>query len=613
MSGAVGGVRVKNRIGLMDVLRGYFGRGAPRTGVALRGILRLIRTKPEVLDSIGLRIEEMARLHPERVAVRDARQGLSYFAFNQMANRWAAWLRGQGVGEGSSVALLMENRVELLAAVAAVVKLGGIAGLLNHHQRGEVLAHSLKLVSPRVLIVGSECAETLASVEPALIDALDGRVAWLADGGQALPDGAQDLAAISAGLPAGDPPETRRLRAGSPAFYIFTSGTTGMPKAAVMSHNRWLRAMAAVGMASLRMKADDVFYCPLPLYHNNALTLSWGAALSAGAELYIGRKFSASGFWDEVRRSSATAFCYIGELLRYLLAQPPRGNDRDHAVRVCLGNGLRPELWDEFQQRFGIPHINEFYGASEGNLVFTNAFNVAGTCGYCPLSFAVVEFDAEAEAPVRDAAGRMRRVPPGGVGLLLAEVTKRAPYDGYTDAKASDSKLFRDALAPGDCWFNTGDLVRNMGLRHIQFVDRVGDTFRWKGENVATTEVERAAGTLPGVAEVVAYGVQVPGCDGRAGMAVLRMDDPAGFDGAAAAAQLTAALPHYAVPVFLRLSRQVETTGTHKHRKVELKQAGFDPAQCGDDIVLVLRDRSRGYEPVDGETLAAIQSGALRL
>jgi fatty-acyl-CoA synthase len=603
---------VATRVRFIDIVRGYIRRGAPRTGVTIKGIVRLARTKPESFDSIGLQVQRLALKAPERVAVRDARQALSYFGFNQLANRWAGWLREQGVGKGVSVALLMENRVELLAAVTAVVKLGGVAGLLNHQQRGEVLAHSLGLIKPRVLIVGSECREALASVDRAVLDGLGDRIAWIADGDDALPDGSRDLVRLAADHPAVDPPETADIQARDPAFYIFTSGTTGMPKAAVMSHSRWLRAMAGVGMASLRMKADDVFYCPLPLYHNNALTLSWGAALSAGAQLYIGRKFSASGFWDEVRASDATVFCYIGELLRYLLAQPVRDNDGEHRLRVCIGNGLRPELWREFQTRFAIPHINEFYGASEGNLVFTNVFNVEGTCGFCPLSFAVVNFDTDAEEAIRDASGRMSKVGAGETGLLIAEITDRAPYDGYTDARASNSKLLRDVFAKGDCWFNTGDLVRNMGLRHIQFVDRVGDTFRWKGENVATTEVERAFVGIDGIAETVVYGVEVPGADGRAGMAVLRMDDPDTFDGAAVARHLMAELPHYAVPLFLRLTREIETTGTHKHRKVDLKRAGFDPAQVGNDRLFALCDRSTGYQPLGRETFDAISNRALR-
>ena len=604
---------VRDRVGLLDIIRGYVKRGAPRTSTTLRGVIDLARADRDKIDSIGRRVQRMAHRHPERPAVRDARRGLSYFALNQLANRWAHWLREQGVGPGDGVALLMENRVELLAAVTATIKIGAIAGLLNHNQRGEVLAHSLGLIAPRVILVGGECHEAFDSVRDDAA-AKSAVLAWLADGDDApVPEGQTDLDVASAMLSAADPAEVDRIKAGQPAFYIFTSGTTGMPKAAVMSHTRWLRAMAGIGLASLRMRPSDVFYCPLPLYHNNALTLAWGAALGAGAELYIARKFSASGFWEELRAADATVFCYIGELCRYLLLQPERDTDRDHRVRAAIGNGLRPELWEAFQNRFGIPHINEFYGASEGNLAFTNTFNVPGSCGFCPLPYAVVDFDASEEMPVRDKRGWMRKVKRGQVGLLIAEVSDKAPYDGYTDASASEKKLFRDVFVEGDCWFNTGDLVRDIGMRHIQFIDRVGDTFRWKGENVATTEVERAIDMRDEVDESVVYGVEVPGADGRAGMAGLLLHEGAAFDGKVLADHLCEQLPAYAVPVFVRLLSRVETTGTFKHRKVDLKKAGFNPARSDGDPIYVLKDREQGYTPITDGDIQAISSGTLRL
>ncbi len=603
---------VRNQVKLSDILRGYIQRGAPRTGTVIKGLVQMARLDREANNSIGLLVQREAEKHPERAAVRDAQRGLSYFALNQLANRWAHWLQRQGVASGDGVALLMENRVELLAAVIATVKLGAVGGMLNYNQRGEVLAHSIKLIAPKVLLVGAECAEAVASVD--LAETAPGApVAWLADGERAVPGGALDLDADSATLSASNPDATTGVKAKQPAFYIFTSGTTGMPKAAVMTHYRWLRAAAGVGLASLRMRHDDIFFCPLPLYHNNALTLSWGATLVAGAELYIARKFSASRFFEQICAADATVFCYIGELCRYLLQQPERAEDRQHRLRAAIGNGLRPELWEAFQSRFAIPHINEFYGASEGNLVFTNSFNVAGSCGFCPLRYAVVAFDHENECPQRDAGGCMQKVARGEVGLLIAEVNNKSPFDGYTEAAASEKKLLRDVFATGDCWFDTGDLVRDLGLRHIQFIDRVGDTFRWKGENVATTEVERAIDLLEEIDESVVYGVEVPGFDGRAGMAGLLLHEGASFDGARVARHLQKELPAYAVPVFIRIMQRVETTGTFKHRKVDLKKAGFDPHACDGEAVYILKNRDRGYQLIGEDDLQELADGRIRL
>ncbi|HET8881436.1 MAG TPA: long-chain-acyl-CoA synthetase [Solimonas sp.] len=596
-----------DRVRLRDLLRGVVST-LPDFVTTQRGLWNLIRYKPETMLSIGQRFADLAATQPQAPALRFEGRSWSYAELNIWANRIAHALAARGIGRGDAVALLFENRPEALVCALAVVKLGAIAAMLNPQQRGELLAHSIGLVDARALIVGEECRAALETTGYRPSSSPDLVRYW--DGDGAAPQGYLDLRADSRAASADNPPQTAQVQLRDPCFYIFTSGTTGLPKASRMTHYRWMRSLAGVGQLAVRMRRDDVLYCPLPLYHNNALTVSWSATLGAGCTLALGRKFSASRFWDEIRSVDATAFCYIGELCRYLLNQPPTPGDRQHRVRLVIGNGLRAELWDDFQQRFGIARICEFYGASEANLAFVNGFGLARTAGFCPMPFAIVEFDAVTEAPKRDAAGFMTRVAKGGVGLLITEVTERAPFDGYTDAKASDAKLLRNVFKTGDCWFNSGDLVRDQGFAHIQFVDRVGDTFRWKGENVATTEIEGVLNQFAGVAEAVVYGVQVPNADGRAGMAALTLS--AAFDGAALARHLCDKLPAYAVPLFVRLRTAQETTATFKFRKLELKQQGFDPAQV-DEPLFVLRDRSRGYEPLDAALFAAIGSGALRL
>lgn len=602
----------KQTVTFLEVLRGLRSLlREPR--VVVRGVVNLIRTRAHKPLSIGRLVERQARERPDAVAAMDVQRRVSYAQFNAEANRYAAVLRGLGIGRGDSVGILLENRIDVLIAVTGVVKLGAVASMLNHNQRGDVLAHSLATTSPRALIIGNECLSAFYSLGDDVPDELRNKLLWVAEEpGQSCPESLLDATVELAAADSDNPPEGEQVIAGDAAFYIFTSGTTGLPKAAVLSHNRWLRAMAGVGQISLRMRDDDIFYCALPLYHNNALTLSWGAALGAGAALAVGRRFSASRFWDEVRHFDATAFCYIGEMCRYLLAQPPAPQDQQHRVHVCLGNGLRPELWHEFQQRFDIERINEFYGASECNLLFTNALDVPESCGTCPLSHAIVQYDLESGRPLRNAAGKLTEVDKGEVGLLLAEVTERSPYDGYTNDNESEKKLVRDAFKKGDCWFNTGDLVRHMGYHHIQFVDRLGDTFRWKGENVATTEVEAAVNKLPQVEESVVYGVAVPHADGRAGMAAVTLGKDASLDTATASQTLQQALPSYAVPLFLRVRHEQETTATFKHRKTDLVNDGFNPG-CVSDELYVLLDRQRGYEPLTEAIYADIQAGNVRL
>ncbi|MDX1805091.1 MAG: long-chain-acyl-CoA synthetase [Alcanivorax sp.] len=596
-----------------DLAKGAIQMVPQLANIRRTNLLRLAGLRPGRRQSIGRVLEYWARKAPHQVALTFEGQQWTYREFNAWANRIAACWAEQGVGPGDRVAILMENRPQVLACVAATLKLGAIAGMLNHNQRGEVLAHSIQLVAPKLLVISAECHEALASTVYTPPQTPSLTYLWFGgDAGQVAPDGWLDLDREIAHQRSDNPASTRRVRAGQPCFYIFTSGTTGLPKASKMTHYRWLAAMAGVGGMTLGMRQDDVFYCCLPLYHNNALTVAWGAVLSMGATLALDRKFSASRFWDRVRESNATAFCYIGELLRYLLNQPPCDRDRQHRVRLITGNGLRPEIWQAFEERFAIPRIYEFYGASESNIGFINAFGVSQTAGFTPLPFAIVEFDHDSEQPRRNRRGFMQRIPRGGVGLLISEVTKRRPFDGYTDPAADEKKLLRDVFKKGDCWFNSGDLVRDQGLRHIQFVDRVGDTFRWKGENVASGEVEGALGQHPAIDHGVVYGVSVPDSDGRAGMAAVTLNDAAHWDGQALARHLCEALPAYAVPLFVRLRAHQETTGTFKYRKVTLKQEGFAPNRV-DDPLYVLLDREQGYQPLTTELYAQIQRGDVRL
>ncbi|BCN67991.1 putative fatty-acid-CoA ligase FadD [Prescottella equi] len=544
-----------------------------------RGALGLTR-KPDARESIGRVFQDLARRQPDRPFIRFDGASISYRQANERVNRYADVLVQQGVERGDVVGILMKNRPETLLLTLAAVKLGAVAGMLNHNQRGEVLAHSLSLLDSRVLVVGEECDEAISSLSGA------------PDADTVLSAGKLDELAESADP--SNPAVCEQIQAKERAFYIFTSGTTGMPKASLMSHFRWLKSMSGLGAMGVRLRRNDTLYCALPLYHNNALTVSLSSVLSSGATFAIARTFSASRFWDDAKRNGATAFVYIGEVCRYLLNQPERPSDRDNGIRLMVGNGLRPEIWTEFTERFGIDRVAEFYGASECNIAFVNALGVERTAGVCPLPHAVVEYDQDTGRARRAQDGRLRRVRVGEVGLLLSKVTDRAPFDGYTDPEATESKLVRDAFKDGDCWFDTGDLVRDQGFMHVAFVDRLGDTFRWKGENVATTEVEGAMSAHPAIEQSVVYGVAVPGADGKAGMAAVTLRDGHELDGARLAAHLFDRLPSYAVPLFVRVVDSLEATSTFKSRKVELREEAYSSDV---ERLYVLAGRRDGYRP----------------
>lgn len=595
------------RVAFNDIAQGVL-QTVPDLKTLSSGFLNLARMSPLGRITIGKVVEFWARETPFQIAIKFEGKQWTYAEFNAWANRVAASFRAQGIGTGDVVGILLENSPEVLVCVAAIAKLGGIAAMLNHNQRGEVLEHSFTLVSPKLIVTSGDCHEKLASTsftpkqKPAIT------FMWVESDEIQLPEGFIDLKHDCRGRCEKNPASTGKVKSKQPCYYIFTSGTTGLPKASIMTHYRWSAVLTGIGILSLRIRPDDVFYCCLPLYHNNALTVSWGTVLSAGATMAIDRKFSASRFWNRIHYYNATAFCYIGELLRYLLNQSPSENDKQHRVRMIVGNGLRPEIWADFEERFGISRISEFYGASEANIGFINWFGISQTAGFTPLPYAIVKFDNDTDEPVRNAKGFMERVDAGETGLLISEVSKTRPFDGYTDKAASERKLMRNVFKKGDCWFNSGDLVRDQGWHHIQFVDRVGDTYRWKGENVAASEVESVIASLPELDHAVVYGVPVPGTDGRAGMAAITVKPGSEFDGKAIADELLERLPTYAIPLFLRLREEQETTGTFKYRKVELKADAFSPAKVNEPLYY-LKSKSEGYLPLTGDVFDQILAG----
>jgi citronellyl-CoA synthetase len=573
-----------------------------------RGLRYALKTDRDEALSIGWYLEKNARERPDAAAILFEDRRYSHRELDEHANRWADVLAARGVGKGDVVAILLENRPEMLFAVAGAVKLGAIAAVINTRQRGRVLEHSFRVAGAKTFVIGEELFGAFAEVRGALGDPARDRVLWVVDHGrETVPPDASDASLLLARARTTSPPQLASVKLGDPCFYIYTSGTTGMPKASIMSHFRWVKAAGGFGMAAMALTPDDVLYLALPLYHNNALTVAWASAASTGAALALRRKFSVTHFWDDARRYRATAFVYIGELCRYLLNQPRRPDDRDNPVRMITGNGLRPDIWKDFKARFGIDEVYEFYAASEGNIAFVNLLNADCTVGICPAPYALIKYDIDRDEPVRDAAGRYIRVGKGEIGLLIGEVSPRYAFDGYTDKSASEKKLLRDVFKPGDCWFNSGDLLRDLGFRHAQFVDRVGDTFRWKGENVSTNEVAEVLNTFGQVAESTVYGVQVPGADGRAGMAAVVLRCPIGeLDLQGFARHVRSQLPPYAVPVFLRFQQELEVTGTFKQLKGDLKKQGFDPDAVGAEPVFVLPPRHSEYVPLSRDMFRSI-------
>ena len=556
----------------------------------------------------------------DRPALLGESSSMSWAELDDYASRVASWAIAEGLRRGDVVALLMANRPEYVAIWLGLSRIGVITALLNTNLTGDRLAHCVREANTRHWIVGEELLDAAESALAELDE--NPRLLSVAGRGEAGADFSSshawesfdDVHAASSNGPV--PDSIRAERKGEDGlFLIYTSGTTGLPKAARVSHTKAISAGAAAWKLQGLTPNDRVYIC-LPLYHSAGGMMAVGAGLLAGGSLVIAKRFSAKRFWSDCAQHDVTSIQYIGELCRYLLNSPTHPDERGHKVRVVLGNGLRPEIWEAFQERFAIPRIVEFYGATEGNMPLFNIPGRVGAIGFLPkfvrrlLGIEVARFNVDTEELVRDEAGSCVVAGPDEPGELLIRITKTARFEGYTNDDASNKKVLRDGFGDGHDYFRTGDLLRLDEDGFYFFVDRIGDTFRWKGENVATSEVAEVVSVVPGVEEANIYGVEIVGTDGRAGMAALVTTDE--FDGEILSERVNSELAFYARPVFVRLLPQMEITGTFKHRKVDLVKEGFDPARISDPLFFLDAEKGR-YVPLSVGLYDEIVSGQRRV
>lgn len=561
---------------------------------------------PDSYQSIGKIIEHNAQHCGTTTALKFEDESYTYSEFNQTVNRYANYLLQKGIKNGETVIAYIENRPELLFLITACAKIGAVISLINPNQKGKVLTHSMELAKSNHFFIGEELVSFFEEVKHSLSGNKTHKYYWVSD--QQKTDCPQNYTALKTDLEhitTENPITTQNIKSHQVYAYVFTSGTTGLPKASRQTHRKWLSTYYWFGKVNMNLGSKDVMYVPLPFYHTNALIVGWPTALAAPCTMVMRRKFSVTHFWEDVKKYNVTAFIYIGELCRYLLNAPETPLDKSHGIKKIMGNGLRPDIWHQFKERFNIKNIFEFYGAADGNVGFTNTFNFDCTIGWSPQNFKIIKYDVENDTPIKDANGFLIPVKKGETGLLISEISDKSVFDGYVNNKKNEDKILRHVFKTGDLWFNSGDLLQDIGYRHARFIDRIGDTFRWKGENVATAEVESIVGILKCVEICAAYGVQIPNNDGRAGMVTLVRRTDAHFDIDAIAAHLFKTLPKYAVPIFIRIKDAIDFTHTHKIKKFELKKEGFN---C-DDTVYVLLPKNSTYVQMDKNLLKEINTG----
>ena len=582
---------------------------------ALRTLKRTTKVAKNPDYTLSHQISDLAEQYGDKPALLSKEQTLTYRGLDNRANQYARWAQAQGVKKGDCVALLMPNKPEYMAAWLGVIRAGGVCALLNTNLTGASLAHCINIVTPKAVIVDADLIDAYNGAT----NHLDGEMnPWLygADGEYSRLDTALD--GLSSAALSGD--EVVKFINWDKALYIYTSGTTGLPKAANIIHYRTMAIMNAFAAATKATENDRMYVC-LPMYHTAGGIMAIGITLTMGGSVYIEDKFSASTFWDDIVDNNCTMFQYIGELCRYLLNTPVHPKENKHQIRLVDGNGLRPDIWEEFQSRFKIPFILEWYASTEGNTVFFNFDQKVGAIGRLPkwaekkFVTEIVKYDQETEMPVRGPDGFLVKCEPNEVGEAVSQIlndpSKPAQrFEGYADEAATEKKIIRGAFEEGDAWFRSGDLIRKDEYGYFYFIDRIGDTFRWKGENVATSEVSEALTGYPGIKEANVYGVAVEGVDGRAGMVSLSVDDDFALDGFYDF--VCDNLAEYAHPIFLRLQEEIEATGTFKQRKVDLVKQGFDPSTIDDQ--LLFKDPKKGaYVEINEALYKQIMDGEFRL
>ena len=573
--------------------------------------------KSEKAGQIPDALEKAVDAFAQRTAIVFEDQILTYKALDERANRYAHWALDQGLKPGDVAALLMQNRPDFIACWFGLSKVGVETALLNTNLMGAGLAHCIKIAGAKILLGDTCLAENLNSLA-GLVDPLP-PVWLLSDCADSFDHPTHDLDAALATVSAQRPDRAHRARVkrDDPALLIYTSGTTGLPKAAKITHVRGVGALRVFG-AAYHVNASDRLYCVLPLYHSTGGLGAIGAALFAGAAIILRRKFSATHFWADCVNHEATVFVYIGELCRYLLNQPEMPEEKRHKLRLMFGNGLRPDVWARFVDRFKVPLVGEFYGATESNILLFNFDGKLGALGRIPpllrkaMPMRIVRTDLETGEPIRNAAGLCSEAAADETGEILGEIRSdmaRQRFDGYAgDEAQTKKKILRDVFHKGDMWFRSGDLMRKDKDDYLYFIDRLGDSFRWKGENVATGEVAAVLSAFSGVQEANVYGVSVPGVEGRAGMAAIVAQD---LDLAALRKHIASNLPPYARPVFLRVMPELEVTGTFKYRKADMVVAGFDPGQLKEPVYF--DDASAGaYVLMDQALYERIHKGGMR-
>lgn len=542
---------------------------------------RILKTTAEIQknqnQSVGTHVEKLAQEIPDKIALYFEEKKWTWKKLNEESNRYANYFSKVGVKPGDTVALMVENCPEFLFATTGINKLQAISALMNFNQKKQALIHAFNVVNSKWIIVTGRNLPSFMEIADQL--PLSKKNILIINNPKKLShkfiDLVQEFELKS--IQTSNPSTTNNSILRETCSYIFSSGTTGLPKAIIMWNLRFINQTISTSIETCQLTSDDVIYIVIPLYHNLGFGISWTAAWLTGAAVALKREFSASNFWRDACKYGVTFTTYVGEIPRYLLNQPVTEYDKNHKLKKMSGVGLRKSIWEQFKSRFEIEHIFEFYGLTEGAAGFLNIEEKSGMIGRNIIpGTELAKVNPETGIFLKNESGFCLKCKPGDIGMALNELKSDTLFTGYKDKDKTEKKIMYNVFKKRDKFFNTGDILKLHKDKWVSFVDRFGDTFRWKGENVSTMEVESIINAYPSIEISAVYGVSIPNTEGKAGMAALKIDPNIEFDIKEFSKFILDNLPSYSIPLFIRIREKLELVGPLKIKKVDLRKEAYD-------------------------------------
>jgi acyl-CoA synthetase (AMP-forming)/AMP-acid ligase II len=561
-------------------------------------------------QSVGIYVEQLAAEFPNKTALFYEDRSWTWEEFNEESNRFANYFKKKGLLPEDTIAVMLENSPEYFFVTTGLNKIQGISALININQRQQALIHSIKIVNTKCIIVDGVCLPSLLEVIKDLPFNKDD--IFIINNLESKDNRGVDLQTELTGVSKTNPSTTFNSKMTDIASYIYTSGTTGLPKAVIIENQSTTWNGVFYGYSLTQANSDDIILIANPLYHSLSICTAWGIAVYLGATVVLRKKFSASSFWKDIHKYKITFTTYVGEIPRYILNQPPSDLEKNHTLKKMLGLGLRKDIWLKFKERFQIEHIFEYYSSTEGYGPIVNVDEVPGMIGRnISENHALVKADPETGELFKDEDGFYLKCKPGDVGMSLMRILEIENFRKYSDTKKTNERVIRNVFEKGDAYFITGDLLQLHDDMWLSFADRFGDTFRWKGENVSTQEVENILNSHESILMNAVYGVEIPNHEGKAGMAAIKIDPSIGFNEDEISRFVLEVLPKYSIPIFIRLKQKLEITGSKKIQKANLRKEGFNLNEI--DEPMYLWDSSiKKYILFDQEKYQDILNGKIK-